>query len=175
MAALVWRMLSGRDIPGPTRLDGVAIPTNITDPQWFRAKEFVPPALDATAQNFYSDELISLTYSMLQHDDQARPTFRQILNRMNRFLRSPGCPAQGLREAPANDPRYQGLYGVPLREDQYAVGLALNAVPLDAFGGDDAAFPPTPPTGGGDTDMDDDLGGGPAIGEGPDLAPPAAA
>lgn len=175
MGAVVWQMLSGRDIPVPIGPDGQDLPLNIADPQWFRAKSFVPPALDATAQSFYSDELISLTYSMCQHDDQARPTFRQILNRMNRFLRSPGCPAQGLREAPASDPRYQGLYSMPLPDDRYAVGLALNAVSLDAFGGDDAAFPPAPPTGGVDTGMDDDLGGGPAIGDGPDLAPPAAA
>lgn len=148
MGAVVWQMLSGREIPRPTQDDGTRLTPVITDPQWVRRKNFVPPPLDATAQAFYSLELIALTYSMCQHDDQARPTFDEILRRVHSFLRSDENPAPGLREAPADSPLYQGQHRLELPAayaDTYYVGLALNAVPMGSFDGDADTFIPPPP------------------------------
>lgn len=145
MGAVIWQLISGREIPSPTQADGTVLPIAIADPQWIRSKSFVPPALDATALAFYSTELVALTYSMCLHDDQARPTCEQILRRLNAFLSSAANPTPGLREAPAGDQRYQGSHRLQLpasHADTYSVGLALNTIPMDLFDGDAGAFPP---------------------------------
>lgn len=176
----LWQLLSQSGIPLPTDTAGNTQQPILSDPNWYRRKNFEPPALDGTATAYYSPTLVALIRSMCRHDDQSRPTFNQILKRTRAFVNSLDYPARGLREAPASDPRYAfGPYHLRrprhFRGDEYPLGLAMNAVPMEAFcRGPGGSLPALPASRGADDEdsvMSDDLGGGPAVYGRPNLAP----
>lgn len=166
VGAVLWEVLTGLPLPVPKDAEtGKSLEVEPLNPEWVRKMTFEPPALDATSKSFYSQELRDLIYAMLRHNAAARPSFGRILKKCLKFANSPENPARGLRDAPANDARYQGRFRLMLPavySDVYTIGMSIDQVDLEEYTGDKDEWPPSLPVSeAGDSDASDDLGGDP--------------
>lgn len=166
VGAVLWEVLTGLSLPVPKDAEtGESLDVEPLNPEWVRRMTFESPALDATGESFYSQELRDLIYAMLRHNAAARPSFRRILKKCLKFANSPEDPARGLRDAPANDARYQGRFRLVLPavySDVYTIGMSIDQVDLEEYTGPKDEWPPSLPVSeAGDSDTSDDLGGDP--------------
>ncbi|CAK1357714.1 unnamed protein product [Cercospora beticola] len=166
VGAVLWEVLTGLPLPVPKDAEtGKSLEVEPLNPEWVRKMTFEPPALDATSKSFYSQELRDLIYAMLRHNAAARPSFGRILKKCLKFANSPENPARGLRDAPANDARYQGKFRLVLPNvysDVYTIGMSIDQVDLEGYTGPKDEWPPSLPVSeAGDSDASDDLGGDP--------------
>jgi serine/threonine protein kinase len=171
VGAVLWEVLTGLPLPVPKDAEtGESLDVEPLNPEWVRQMTFEPPPLDATSESFYSEELRNLIYAMLRHNAAARPSFSRILKKCLKFATSPDNPARGLRDAPANDARYQGRFRLVLPDvysDKYAVGMSIDEVSIEEvdlgeYTGPKTEWPPSLPVSEeGDSDASDDLGGDP--------------
>ncbi|KAF2216062.1 hypothetical protein CERZMDRAFT_116643 [Cercospora zeae-maydis SCOH1-5] len=87
-----------------------------------------PPELDASAQAFYSRELVNLVMACMRFNDTDRPSFDHLLAQIRKHT-TPGehDRAYGLRGLSSDHPDYAekcAAHLVPFKADKYALGLS---------------------------------------------------
>ncbi|KAM3424906.1 hypothetical protein BST61_g6880 [Cercospora zeina] len=102
IGAVFYEVLTGMPLPS---ISDEETGIDLYNPETVRQMQFEPPALDATARAYYSQEMRDLIYAMMRHVATARPSFRKILKTAHKFADSPRNRARGLRDAPADGPQ----------------------------------------------------------------------
>ncbi|KAM3424959.1 hypothetical protein BST61_g6930 [Cercospora zeina] len=95
---------------------------------WGDQEKREPPELDASAQAFYSRELVNLVMACMRFKDIDRPSFDHLLAEIRKHT-TPGenDRAYGLRGSSPKDPDYAAkcaAHIVPFAADKYALGLS---------------------------------------------------
>ncbi|GIZ42468.1 hypothetical protein CKM354_000573800 [Cercospora kikuchii] len=111
---------------------------------WDRPSRREPPELDASAQAFYSRELVNLVMACMRYNDSDRPSFDHLLAEIRKYT-TPGAHdrAFGLRHLSPEHPEYGAKFAahkLPFGVDDYALGLAY-----DDSGFEELYSPTTPP------------------------------
>lgn len=111
---------------------------------WDRPSRREPPELDASAQAFYSRELVNLVMACMRYNDSDRPSFDHLLAEIRKYT-TPGAHdrAFDLRHLSPEHPEYGAKFAahkLPFGVDDYALGLAY-----DDSGFEELYSPTTPP------------------------------
>ncbi|KXT01919.1 hypothetical protein AC578_2557 [Pseudocercospora eumusae] len=134
---ILWGMIQGKVAPEDEQ----------HDLQQDGTKE--PPQFDATAQSFYSRDLLDLVRACSRYHDEDRPSFDAIMKKvLEHTTRGPNERASGLRDLKRGQLNFNAHYGaggqnefVPTVRDDYRIGCALVELPPMSSGRMPQAMP----------------------------------
>ncbi|EME82845.1 uncharacterized protein MYCFIDRAFT_80440 [Pseudocercospora fijiensis CIRAD86] len=122
---VLWGMIQGKAAPADGEHD-------------FQQEHLKEPAqFDATAQSFYSKELLNLVRACTRYNDEDRPSFDAIMKKvLEHTTRGPNERARGLRDLKPGQLGFDAQYGqngqnefVLLNGDDYRTGCSLEELP----------------------------------------------